>query len=69
MDYKVYNQGIMQGTSHGKVVVGIFWACMIVYFSKNIYYEIIYLKINFLKSSFDLGLLLKSQKKVSNQTK
>ena len=36
---------------------------------RSIYYEIIYQKYNFLKSSFYLGLLLKSQKKVSNQTK
>ena len=37
------------------------------YLSKNICYEIIYQKHNFLKSLFDLGLLLKLQKKVSNQ--
>ena len=37
------------------------------YLSKNICYEIIYQKYNFLKSLFDLGLLLKLQKKVSNQ--
>ena len=59
----------MQDKSHGKVVIGIFCACMTVYLSKNIYYEIIYHKYNFLKSSFNLGLLLKLQKKVSNQTK
>ena len=60
---------IIQGTSHGKLVIAIFCTCMIVYLSRNIYYEIIYQKYNFLKSSFDLGPLLNSQKKVSNQAK
>ena len=38
---------IIQGTSHGKFVIRIFCACIIVYPSRNIYYETIYQKYNF----------------------